>query len=57
MVKMLTPVLDATLKGLRAPVPCTLKATVEEEALTPTTIPLSMRVEVARVEEVSHLVA
>ena len=36
---------------------CTLRAKEDEEALTPSTVPLSMRVEVPRVVEVSHLVA
>ena len=50
---------DATLNGLIADVEalCTLRAKDDEDALTPSTVPLSIRVEVPSVEEVSHLVA
>ena len=47
---------EATLNGSRVVEPWTLKLTVEEEALTPTTVPLSKMVEVARAEADVHLV-
>jgi hypothetical protein len=48
---------EATLNGFKVPVPCTLKETVEEEALTPTTEPLSIKVDVASVVEFNQRVA
>jgi len=58
ILKTETPVDDETLKISLAPAfPCKLKVMVEEEAFTPKTVPLSIRVEVAKEEEVSHLAA
>ena len=37
------PVDDATVNGLTPAVPCTLKVTVEDVALTPDTVPLSRK--------------
>jgi hypothetical protein len=51
------PVEDATLNGLVPALPCTLRVTVEEEALTPSTVPLSMSLDAVTVVVVSHLVA
>jgi hypothetical protein len=49
---------DAMLNmSLLPAVPCKLKVTVEEEALTPKTLPLSIKVDVARVVELSQRVA
>ena len=44
------PVEELIWKGLRVVVPCTKKETVEEEALTPATVPLSMIMELAVLE-------
>ena len=59
IVKSDTPVEEATLNGLRADdvEDCTLKAKLEEDALTPRTVPLSIRVEVPTVDEVNQRVA
>ena len=59
IVKSDTPVEEATLNGLSGVVveDCTLKAKEDEDALTPKTVPLSMRVEVPTVVEVNQRVA
>ena len=36
---------------------CTLRAKVDDVAFTPRTVPLSIRVEVPRVDDVNHRVA
>ena len=59
IVKSDTPVEEATLNGL-SPVDvalCTLSVKVEDVALIPSTVPLSIRVEVPTVVEVSQRVA
>ena len=58
-VKSDCPVEDATLNGLSGVDVelCTLRAKLDEDALTPRTTPLSMRVEVPTVVEVSQRVA
>ena len=43
------PVAEATLKGSKVVVPCTLKLIVEEEAFTPATVPLSKIMPVPKV--------
>ena len=43
MVKSEVPVDDATLNGFKPDEPCTLKVMVEEVALTPATVPLSIK--------------
>jgi len=48
---------EATLNGLTAGAPCTLKEYDDDVALIPATIPLSSKVEVPNVVGVSHLVA
>jgi hypothetical protein len=50
IVKSEVPVDDATLNGLTPAVPCTLKVTVDEVALTPDTVPLSWKSPVDKVE-------
>ena len=59
MVKRDCPVEDATLNGLRIVEEelCTLRAKLEEDALTPRTTPLSIKVEVPTVLDVSQRVA
>lgn len=59
IVNIATPEEDATLNGLRIVdvEDCTLRANNEEDALTPRTVPLSIKVEVPRVFEVSQRVA
>ena len=57
MEKREVPVEDATLNGLTPALPCTLKVTVEDVALTPRTDPLSISVEVPKVVAVSQRVA
>jgi hypothetical protein len=56
IVNIDTPVDEATLNGLRGVDVelCTLKAKVEDVALTPSTVPLSRSVEVPSVDEVSQ---
>ena len=54
-VRMDTPVELLIWKGFKVVVPWTSKETVEEEALTPTTVPSSKMVEVARAEADVHL--
>jgi hypothetical protein len=58
-VNIEAPVEDATLNGLSTVVvdDCTLKAKVDDVALTPVTTPLSMIVEVPSVVAVSQRVA
>ena len=53
------PVDDAMLKSVfvEPGVPCTLKVTVDDVAPTPSTVPLSMSVEVPRVLLVAQRVA
>ena len=53
------PVEDATLNGLRGEEVelCTLRANDDDDALTPNTVPLSIRVEVPTVEADSQRVA
>ena len=48
---------DATLSGLMPGFPCTLRLNDEDEALTPSTVPLSIRVEVPTVVADNHRVA
>jgi hypothetical protein len=48
---------DATLNGLMPGFPCTLRLNDEDDALTPRTVPLSIRVEVLRDVGVSQRVA
>jgi hypothetical protein len=48
------PVEDATLNGLTPAVPCTLKVTVPDVALTPDTVPLSRKRPVVRAEAEDH---
>jgi hypothetical protein len=48
IVKTEVPDDDATLNGLVAAFACTLKEKEEDVALTPSTVPLSIRVEVLR---------
>jgi hypothetical protein len=59
MVNIEAPVDEATLNGLSTVEVelCTLKAKVEEVALIPVTVPLSIRVEVPKVVEVNQRVA
>ena len=59
MVKSDTPVDDATLNGLSGDDVelWTLRVKVDEVALIPSTVPLSIKVEVPNVEEVSQRVA
>ncbi len=57
IVKRLVPVDDATLNGSIPAEPFTLKVTVDDVAFTPSTVPLSIRVDVPRVLDVNQRVA
>jgi hypothetical protein len=50
-----TPVEEVILKGSKVVVPCTLKLTVEDVALTPATVPLSAIILLTTVEAVVNL--
>lgn len=56
MVKRFNPVADATAKGLRVPEPVTSKVVVELVALTPATVPLSIKMPMPVVEAPVNLV-
>jgi hypothetical protein len=56
-VKILAPVEEDTINGLVPAVPLRLKVTVDDVALIPSTVPLSMSVEVPRVVGESQRVA
>jgi hypothetical protein len=56
-VKIAAPVEVLIWKGFKAPVPWTSRETVAEEALTPKTLPLSIKVEVAVVVAPMNLTA
>lgn len=47
--RMEMPVEEVTLRGFNTPVPWTVKAELEEEALTPATVPLSISTPVPKV--------
>ena len=55
-IKKEDPLEEATLNGFNVPVPWTLKETVDEEALTPATVPLSINIPVPKVLAPVHLV-
>lgn len=57
IVKSCVPVDDATENGFTPARPCTLNDTVDDVALIPATVPLSIRVEVPRVVAVNQRVA
>ena len=57
IVNILAPVEDATANGLSPPRPCTKKVKLDDVALIPVEVPLSMRVDVPSVLAVIQRVA